>query len=193
MTTGGLTIFLIFLRIAFMKEKLLHKIEENHISCMQEIKKYLSSNKKDLVSITTYLLNTDANPYHFLEKKWAEAIHSSSGFLNFLQTLEKAIYYSKEICFPVIDGVPKIVFQDKGKFNITEYLDTTSDTDNDKQVYFLSNIQEFIYEHSCHQFQITKEHFFHHAHMYGLDKAIEEFKEKDCFDNCWIQEYNQEN
>ncbi len=176
-----------------MKENLLHKIEENHISCMQEIKKYLSSNKKDLVSITTYLLNTDANPYHFLEKKWAESIHSSSGFLNFLQILEKAIYYSNEICFPIVDGVPKIVLQSKKQFNINEYLDSNHDLEDDIKVYFLSNIQEFIYEHSCYQFQVTKEHFFHHAQMYGLNKAIEEFKDKDYFDNSWTQEYTKEN
>ncbi len=176
-----------------MKYNLLQKIEDNHISCMQEIKKYLSSNKKDLVAITTYLLNTNSNPYHFLDKKWADQIHSSAGFLNFIQTLEKAIYYSKEICFPIIDGVPKIVFQNKSNFNLKEYVDPNKDNEEDKQIYFLSNLQEFIYEHSCHQFQITKEYFFHHAQMYGLDKAIEEFKDNENYDTSWIQEYKHEN
>ncbi len=176
-----------------MKDNLLNKLEANHISSMNEIKKYLISSRKDMVSITTYLLNTDANPHDFLPKNIAESMNSAQGFLNFLQSLEKAIYYSKEICFPIINGVPKIAFENKTKFNPEIYLQGSQNTDENQSIYFLSNVQEFIYEHSCHQFQITKESFFHQAQMCGLKQAVEEFKSNNCFDNSWIQEYNQEN
>lgn len=176
-----------------MKDNLLQKLEDNHVSSMQEIKKYLSSNRKDIVSIITYLLNTDPNPHYFLPKQIAETINSSQGFLNFIQLLEKSIYYSKDICFPVINGSPKIAFVEKDKFNVEKYLNEDQNIIQEYQVYFLPNIQEFIYEHSIYQFQLEKELFFHQARMSGLEEAIKEFKSNRTFDNSWIQEYNQEN
>lgn len=175
-----------------MKNNLLEKIEENHLSCIKEIKKYLNSQKKDIAFLTKYLLSTELNPYVFLEKKWADNFYSSSGFLSFLQEIEKSIYYSKEICFPIIDGVPKIIFKNQKNFDSTKYQEEIGDTDLNKKIFFLEKIEDFIYEHSCHQLQIAKEHFFHQSQIYGLEKTIQEFKEKDFFDNTWIEEYNQE-
>lgn len=88
----------------------LEVFEQNHRNNMEEIKSYLTSSTPEMMAITKFLLETEANPYAFLPENWAGCVGSSSGMASLLHHIHHALHDDGEISFPIVNGEPKIVF-----------------------------------------------------------------------------------
>lgn len=178
-------------------DNLLNRIDKYNKENIEDITKFLSSTKKDIKNFSKYILfNPHIGP-NFLPKIWRQSFFTSSDLLSLLREIENSIYQTKNICFPIVDGEPHIVFKNKNDFDFNNDLlmdcEILKSNEDPHSIYFLKDMNDFIEHHSCWFTNKIKEHFFHHIEMYGEESAVEHFSSQKEFEKNWIQEYNSNN
>ena len=113
---------------------------------------------KDMKLITNWLLTTKINSYQFLTLNWKGALSTAEGVSSLLWCIHHAIVDDGDICFPVINGQPKIVFCWKGDYHLLhESICDGEDLDLNK-VEFLSSLEEFINRTEQHELERMKQY-----------------------------------
>ncbi len=170
---------------------LLKTFEKTYIESITKIKKLLVSENKEIALICHYLLTTDASPASFLQSSYHQSFSSAESFLSFLEEIKNRIENNNEICFPVINGEPKISLTYQKNFNIQDFFpeDASIEVQSEYEIMFLNNISDFVDNHSCYYMNSIKEYFFHYAEIYGVEYAINHYGHYKDYDTSWINEF----
>lgn len=92
-------------------------VDRRHADAKRQIEQFLDpadSRGKDMHRLVQWMLETDSNPYGYLQHTWAESIKTATGFASLLANISHAIHDDGDICFVTVNGEPKIVFSYPG-------------------------------------------------------------------------------
>ena len=95
--------------------KQLEKFDKTHAEAMETIKQYLEPYEQEpkMHLLVRWMLETDANPYGYLQEAWATSTYSSTGFASLLSVISHAVLDDGDITFVAVNGEPRIVFAHK--------------------------------------------------------------------------------
>lgn len=113
-----------------------------HEEAIQYIKK--AQTCESIGRFTCWLMNTEIQ-YHNLFEPEYKNFESASGLRNFLCLVEERLTYENDICFPVINGKPKLLLCSKNFVNdalIQMYF--PNEFVGNLEISFLDSIDEFI-------------------------------------------------
>ena len=169
----------------------LEKLEENHIRCMEGIKKYAASTQPEMRALTELLLETEANPWCYLPEYWAGCTESSSGMYALLNNIHHALYDDGDISFPIVNGRPQIVFVWKNEKNYADYvLSETQKQFRDErgveyEIEFCKDALDFVARHKEFHRTDIQRCFILDAAMHGITFAVNHYCEYANFDSDW--------
>jgi hypothetical protein len=89
-------------------------------AALEKIERYRNDSDPDMGLITRWLMETEANPYGFIERGYARAFESAEGFAGLLHTIHHALVDDGEICFVAVNGRPMIVFANRDEIGYVE-------------------------------------------------------------------------
>jgi hypothetical protein len=89
-------------------------------AALEKIEQYRNDPDPDTRLITRWLMETEANPYGFIERGHARAFESAEGFAGLLHTIHHALVDDGEICFVAVNGRPMIVFANRDELGYVE-------------------------------------------------------------------------
>jgi hypothetical protein len=89
-------------------------------AALEKIERYRSDDDQDMRVITRWLMETEANPYGFIERSYARDFETAEGFAGLLHTIHHALVDDGEICFVAVNGRPMIVFAHRDEIGCVE-------------------------------------------------------------------------
>ena len=181
------------------------KFENAYNDAIAAIVHHMSSNNDDMRTITNWLINTDHNPYSFLQEGWAGSMSTAEGFASLLHTIHHALVDDGDISFPVVNGEPRIAFvwryePDVRKYILTEQehlldkesrIRTIRKLKDDESLYdisWLNNVSEFIEHRDRFFIEQLKGWYANDAETHGVSFATESYKKYKQFDPLWENE-----
>ena len=130
------------------------KFDKAHSKAKENISAMLDRrDASDVAVLGRWLLETEANPYGFLPERWAGSVETATGLVGLLNHLDHAMVDDGDVCFPVVDGCPKIAFlseYDLTLDNLSEYIGAIpaeffiADNRPLSDVQFLMNGRDFV-------------------------------------------------
>ncbi len=169
----------------------LKKFELSYNEAIQNIKHYSENLNQEVSVFTNYMIQTRVSAESFLPIDLKNIFDSAENFSQFLKFFEKNLI-SHNICFPIINGEPKVLFHSDNTKNLIEIIKKEfqypKETEFEK-IIFLKNTLEFVDEHSLYVVGNNKKIFFHQAAIYGIEQAIADLGE-DYYPE-WLFEYKQ--
>lgn len=166
-------------------------MEQRHRDAVATIEQYRRSDLAEMRAITEYLLDTDANPYSFLPHEWAGAMETSTGFEGLLNTIHHALVDDGDISFPIVNGMPRIVFIWQHEENYADYV--LSDTEKDMQKRWGSeynitqckDVMDWIARHQEYNRKDIRRCYIQDAARQGWEFATEHYSRYANFDPDW--------
>ena len=90
------------------------KFDEAHEKAKDSIRGYLNiesgSYDEGMVPLVKWLLETDINPYSFLQPEWACSVNTADGMASLLSNIHHALYDDGDITFVTVNGQHRIIF-----------------------------------------------------------------------------------
>ena len=155
----------------------LQMLEMIHQDAMAEIESFrYDQSEPEMQANTEYLLVTDVNPYYFLPVEQARLMSSSSGVVELLHMIHRAIFVDGNIRFPIVKGQPRIVFGQP-----TEYSDAATEC---------KNIVEFVEMHRAYFSNEVQSCFIYDVARRGWEYAIDNHRNSFVFDPEWQYDEN---
>ena len=154
-----------------------------------------------MVCLVDWMLETNINPYTYLDKRYAEWVNSSTGFLSLLNTIHHALYDDGDIEFVSVDGQPKMVFANRHDDNFYDAVLNSSDigmgvrkgSTPDEMVEVLDiTPQEFIDLCNKHHKDHIIKCYITDAARNGVAFADSHYSSYDCWEEWWRDEYADE-
>lgn len=93
---------------------------ERFEGALERIEQYRNDETPDMRLITRWLMDTEANPYGFLERSYARFFETAEGFAGLLQIIHHALVDDGEISFVAVNGRPMIVFAHRDEIGCVE-------------------------------------------------------------------------
>jgi hypothetical protein len=140
--------------------------EQNYLKAVESIKEHIDTEnceeyEKDSALLCKFLFESDFNPYGlFVHETDAAKLHNSAqGFAGLCASIHHALVDDGDICFPVVDGSPKILFANRWEVSPDDCVDAhykqVIDSRNEFfvrigkpakpiTVEFLDNVKDFI-------------------------------------------------
>lgn len=149
----------------------------------------------NMAAITNWLLNTDASPYSIFADAGGR-VGSAESFAGLLQCIHHALVDDGDICFPVVNGRPRICFVWQHEKNVEQYILTAQekgfirDFGTDYEITFLDNIDQFIAAYDAAHIKFIKRCFLIDARAKGVQFATKNYSTYKCFDPTWVNELN---
>ena len=184
----------------------LEQFDKVHAEAMERIQQYLSipedSYDHGMVGLVKWLLETDQNPYHYLQQEVAEWTGSATGFVSLLDLIHHALYDDGDIEFVKVNGQPKIVFvwrHDDGFYDAI-----LSDSDKalaarkglkaEDIVEVMDNIipREFIEECEKYQLKHIQKCYITDAARRGIQFADAHYSQYEVWEEDWRHEFDDE-
>lgn len=91
-----------------MSKEKFEKFEKGYNDAIGRIKRYQED--KDVGDLVNWLLNTDENPYSYLDDSHAHLLSTAEGFSFLVTILHHALVDDGEVTFLSVDGQPQILF-----------------------------------------------------------------------------------
>lgn len=89
-------------------------------AALEKIERYRNDDHPDMRLVTRWLMDTEANPYGFIERGYARSFESAEGFAGLLHTIHHALVDDGEITFVAVNGRPMIVFANREEIGCVE-------------------------------------------------------------------------
>ncbi len=89
-------------------------------AALERIERFRNDENNDMRLITRWLMETDANPYGFLQKSHARCLESAEDFAGLLHAIHHALVDDGEICFVAVNGRPMIAFANRDEIGCVE-------------------------------------------------------------------------
>jgi hypothetical protein len=93
---------------------------ERFDGALERIERFRNDDTPDMRLITRWLMETEANPYGFIERSYARAFESAEDFAGLLHTIHHALVDDGEICFVAVNGRPMIAFANRDEIGYVE-------------------------------------------------------------------------
>ncbi len=93
---------------------------EKFDGALERIERFRNDDTPDMRLITRWLMETEANPYGFIERGYARAFESAEGFAGLLHSIHHALVDDGEITFVAVNGRPMIVFANREEIGCVE-------------------------------------------------------------------------
>lgn len=92
-----------------------------HENAIFNIKKYLNKEPHEydyeMSHIVNFMLNSDHNPYLYLQGGFEHLVQTSTGFSSLINEIKHALYDDGDIEFVTVFDQPRIIFADKNSLN----------------------------------------------------------------------------
>jgi hypothetical protein len=140
-----------------------------------------------MTTITNFLLETDANPYAIFPDNGGY-MGSAENFASLLHQIYHALVDDGDICFPVVNGEPRICFVWKHEDNIKKYVLSKTEQQMERnygseyEITFLDNVDDFISAFKAFQIADIKRCFLKDAESQGIEFAVKHYSHYKCFD-----------
>jgi hypothetical protein len=93
---------------------------KNFEDALQRIHAFRNDPNADMRLLTHWLMDTDTNPYWFLESRYAGMLESAEQFATLLGMIHHSIVDDGEISFVAVNGRPMIVFANRDEIGHVE-------------------------------------------------------------------------
>lgn len=100
-------------------------VDRRHADAKEQVERFLDpadSRGKDMYRLVQWMLETDSDPYGYLQHTWAESIKTATGFASLLAHISHAIHDDGDICFVTVNSEPKIVFSHPSYPDFEQYV-----------------------------------------------------------------------
>lgn len=170
----------------------LEKMEEVHRKALDSIDRCLKDHSKpELQVLAQFLLETEENPYGFLQEHWAPALSTSTGFDSLLCHIHHALYDDGEISFPIVNGRPRIAFVWKNEDNYADYV--LSETErgmrdrhgSEYRIEHCNDVYDFINRFNEAYRKDIRNHYIQTAARFGFQMAEDQYSNYEHFDYDW--------
>ena len=170
------------------------KFKDSYDKAIKDIERYLTpDNGCDMQLLVRWMLETDANPYSYLPKNWADAVNYAEGFASLLGYIHHAAFDDGDITFVTVNGEPKIVF--------------ASQYDDDFMNHVLGETERYMMEHHKSSYDVSvlniqpndfgavydawyvdniKQMFLTDADYHGKEFAIRHYSGYKKYDPAWV-------
>jgi hypothetical protein len=184
----------------------LEQFDKVHAEAMEQIQQCLSTPEDSydygMVGLAKWMLNTDQNPYQYLQQDVAGWTKTATGFVSLLDLIHHALYDDGDIEFVKVNGQPKIVFvwrHDDGFYDAI-----LSDSDKaiaarkglkaEDIVEVMDNIipREFIEECEKYQLKHIQKCYITDAARRGVQFADAHYSQYKCWEEDWRHEFEDE-
>lgn len=172
------------------------KFKSNYEESIAGIKKYLI--RDDIGPLIKWLLETEINPYSFLENYDASGFNSAESFYCLCHNIFMAYVDDGYICFPIIDDQPCIRFVDRYEYTpkvVQKYTIIDSDTgpsfgniDHLQEVTFLDTYQQFIETIESKVRQELKNYFYEELICNSKEEAIRCYGKGQFYNPAWADQ-----
>lgn len=170
----------------------LEAFAKNYEDAMAEIQSYLHSNdetKRLLTRLVEVFLDTDANPYSFCPKEYAESFYSAQRFSALINALDHAMYDDGDVTFFLINGEPRFGFFNQYDANDEVCLNSTEKhfkkTYNNDYRYEVVSCEDWIREFLLYHCKEVRRFFIDDAARFGIDFAVKHNSTYAKFDPAW--------
>lgn len=161
---------------------------------------YYQSRDDGIGKFVNWYLENDYNPYNFITDQWAGSLSTAEGLSHFLLVLAHALYDDGDVCFPVINGRPRIAFVCQRDFSpeyaLTKFELESSVTDK-KVKMFLTSIEDFMdFFDRAEEARIMRAFKFDYSCCTTLlekGNIIESYRKYKFFNESWIQSGDKDN
>lgn len=94
--------------------------------------------------LINWLVSFRWNPYVlFANQGWASSLNNAESFSGLLSAIHHAMVDDGDICFPVVNGSPRIAFVWKNEDNVEKYVCMEREKGNANEISFLKDAYEF--------------------------------------------------
>lgn len=184
----------------------LEQFDKVHAEAIERIQQYLSipedSYYHDMVCLVKWLLETDQNPYQYLQQEVAGWTGSATGFVSLLDLIHHALYDDGDIEFVKVNGQPKIVFVWRHDDGFYDAILSDSDkalaarkglkAEDIVEVLDINNTREFIEECEKYQLKHIQKCYITDAARRGLQFADAHYSQYKCWEEDWQHEFGDE-
>lgn len=162
------------------------RIEDLDLAHEEAIQYILKSrNDKDIGNFTNWLMETQANYYDIFSDHW-RSFNSSIDVECFLKVVYHALVDDGDVCFPVINGVPKLIFSDRYETTPEVIKLMFRDVDVSKmKLEFLDNIDEFIEQAELYHVNTIKQCYLCDLELHGEEMANSHYSKYKCYSQEW--------
>lgn len=157
--------------------------EKNYREAVENIKQYLhrpeGAYDYEFADFAKWLLETDSNPYTFIDAPWAECFDSAEDFADLLNTLHHALYDDGEITFILSKDRPRIKLQPRWEIQESESIEILDITPKEFCMLQEKKAKEEI------------RRFFLIDAKKGVEWAAKHYNMYSCWEDSWIEEAKQ--
>ena len=182
--------------------------KETHQKALEYIEQCKTSDREELRILTNWLLETDSNPYALFgdDGNW---MGTAENFAGLLHTFNHALNDDGDLCFPVVNGEPRIRFVSKWDAldHPKQYVLTSQERQMDEpgtiyrqfreipddqsifEISVITDVKEFITVLEASQTADLRRYFMNDAEDFGLEFAAERYQGKRLYNPEWISEF----
>ena len=176
------------------------KFKKNYDEAIETINSFLKG-PESMTELVKWLMTTDANSHSYLTQNWATSTYSAEGMAGLLNYIHHAVVDDGDITFVKVNGEPRIVFAHQFDDNFRDVVLSPHEKEMEKRrkEYRINLLYEIevldikpndfgkVYD-EYYRGQVKK-WFLSDAKHHSVEFAKEHYKEYNCWDETWIEEY----
>jgi hypothetical protein len=162
------------------------KFRKSFDDAVKTIEQYTKNKNPSMQALAQWLVAWPGNGYDLFHKSaWSSSLHGSAeDFSGLLSHIHHAVVDDGDICFPVINGSPKIVFASRWDLQDNlEALKHPSDAGFKFEVTFLGNVEEFIAARNNYDRDDARRCFVGDAVRQGFDVVLARMQKNPAYMN----------
>jgi hypothetical protein len=176
------------------KFEIYKKVYEDAVKSIQRF----IDDPSDMNEFAAWLMDTDANPYSYLEQGYADLMSTAEGCAGLLETIHHAVYDDGDITFVTVDDQPRIVFAHRFDEGFRDVVLCRQEKEIEKRLIFgktksykieVLDIKpnDFPKIYNAYQLSELKRCFSYDAGRNGIDFAVEHYRKYACFSEDWVE------
>ena len=105
-----------------MKTNAFEKFQKAYQEAVETVERALADETQNppMNGLVRWMMETEANPYGFLQWEWCGALASAEQFAKLVGHLNHALYDNGEVTFCTVNGQPRMVFANPNEENFRE-------------------------------------------------------------------------
>lgn len=156
--------------------------------------------------LVRWMMETDANPYGYLDWGWGGSLESAEKFAALLHHLHHALYDDGDVTFCTVDGEPRIIFANHHDDGFREKALHPQERDNEAKNITNPRRPGWVFRYDVRALDITPSEFgplydayhtawikqcFMHDSRNDLEGNAKHYRKYQQFDESWVEEARQ--
>lgn len=175
------------------------KFKKSYDEAIETINQFMEA-PESMTELTKWLMTTDANPHSYLTQSWAGMSETAEGMADLLNYIHHAVVDDGDITFVKVDGEPRIVFAHPSDDYFRDVVLNSQEKQFEERRAKIGmgriDIQvldikpnDFGKVYDEYQKEQVKKWFLSDAKRQGVEFAKEHYKEFNCWDEAWVEEF----